>query len=506
MKNYVLLILSLVFMTNLSAQDEAYYPAKKSRYLGIEGIFNCPLMDLNDNNYRHGGGFSFSGFGDLTSNRNPLVLQLGLEGLFGVSSKNRTYSIGAPFSETVYNPTNVAVGLNGLLRLEYRKYAVHPYIDGFVGGRFFQSGYYVNNNDDWTPMQSTTNTKWAYGAGVGAFIPVSNRLDINLRAAYTHTDNMQYIDMNDFIDNDRNAINAPAASEHDMLSLHVGIRYNINRNKNKYEQETRRERRSTRYESDCDCCDHRDRCGERRRSRCQSDCDRYRHRNRRNRGLIIDVLLGNLGGSSTCTPPPTECDTDVYSPRPNYRDNDDTQGTRDNDSGQQFGDNDRDDDTYIPPTNGGGEVCPPAYEEDDPTRPRPEPDVINTKPEYGDKPPGRSGTNPSAEPTIPRKPTPHPEPDVIDTKPEGDDKRTRRSDKDSSSKSSRSLVGSLLDAVQTKSERQKKSKERSSTKSSKRQKSSSRSGRAASNSQTKKSKSVRKPAVSKSAKRNGDKG
>ncbi len=504
MKNYVLLILSLVFMTNLSAQDEAYYPAKKSRYLGIEGIFNCPLMDLNDNNYRHGGGFSFSGFGDITSNRNPLVLQWGLEGLFGVSSKNRTYSIGAPFSGTVYNPTNVAVGLNGLLRLEYRKYAVHPYIDGFVGGRFFQSGYYVNNNDDWSEIPSTTNVKWAYGAGVGAFIPVSNRLDINLRAAYTHTDNMQYIDMNDFIDNDRNSINTAINSDYDMLSLHVGIRYNINRNKNIYEQETHRERRRTRYESDCNCCDDHDCCEARRRTRCQSDCDRYRHRDRRNKRPIIDVILGNLGGSPTCTPPPTECDTDVYSPRPNYRDDD--RPTRDNDNSLPTSDNDRDDDTYIPPSNNNEEVCPPTYEEDEPTRPRPRPerDGVDTKPEYGDKPSGRSGTNPSSEP---RKPTPRPEPDVIDTKPERDNKRTRRSDKDTSSKPSKSLLGSLLDAVQNKPEREKKS-ERSSSKSSssKQTKPSSRSKRETSKPQSSKSKSTRKPAVSKSAKRNSNKG
>lgn len=327
MKNYVLLVLSLVFMTNLSAQDEAYYPAQKSRYLGIEGIFNCPILDLDANNYRDGAGISMSGFGDITSNRNPLVLQWGVEGLFGVSNKNRTYNIGSPFSGTISNPTNVAVGLNGLLRLEYRKYAVHPYIDGFVGGRFFQSGYYVNNNDDWSELQSTTNAKWAYGAGVGAFIPVSKRLDINVRAAYTHTDDMQYIDMNDFIDNSRNSINNPATSDYDMLSLHVGIRYNITRNKNKYEKETRRDRRSTRYESDC-------------------DCDTRRHRDCRRKRPIISILLGNLGGPRICTPPPTDCTTGSYpSSRPNYDYNDD--------------------DNYTPPRNndsGNGTTCPPAYE------------------------------------------------------------------------------------------------------------------------------------------------
>lgn len=339
MRNYVLLAISLLFMTNVFAQESDYNPYRSYRYLGVEGIYNCTLMDLDANNYRDGGGFSFSGFKDITSNRNPLVLQWGAEGLFAVSGRQyRTYSISDPFVDRVSDPSNVTLGLNGLLRLEYRKYAVHPYIDGFVGGRLFSSGY-TDNGEDFTEEDyyrtMTTTGRFAYGVGAGVFVPVSNRLDLNFRTAYTHTPEMYYINMNDFIDNTRNTLAPLAESEYDMLSFHVGIRYRFEQ---KSKEERRREKQERRERRKTDCCDdyYNDRC-----------CDKPSRQRRRS--VLGSILLnGGWGGPVICTPPPTDCPADSYPNR--SRSNDDDDDRRSN----PFFDEDDDDDDR--------NTCPPTYE------------------------------------------------------------------------------------------------------------------------------------------------
>jgi len=294
MKNYVLFVICLFVMTNVFAQDDDYYPVKKSRYLGIEGIYNCTLLDLDANNYRDGAGFSFSGFGDLTPSHNPFVLQWGVEGLFVVSSKKRNYYVSTPFRRDVSGLSNAAVGVNGLLRLEYRRLPVHPYIDGFVGGRLFQSGYFTEefdeyegrNKDTWSGMSSTATAKWAYGVGAGVMIPVSNRVDINWRMAYTHTGPMQYINMNDFIDNSDGSINPVTSSDYDMLSFHLGVRIRLgDKSKRTRDKRVRKERRTR----------HRD---------CSDGCNRP-----------IIGILNDVFNSPRCTRPPNDCSDEPSRPR-----------------------------------------------------------------------------------------------------------------------------------------------------------------------------------------------
>lgn len=308
MKNYVLFVVCLLFTANVFAQEDDYYPIKKSRYLGIEGIYNCTLLDLDVNNYRDGGGLSFSGFGDITSRRNPFVLQWGVEGLFAASSRHGNY-YDQRFDREVSGLTNAALGLNGLLRLEYTGFPIHPYIDGFVGGRLFQSGYFTEEFDEyegryedtWSGMSSTATGKLAYGVGAGVLIPVSNRVDINFRTAYTHTGPIRYINMNDFIDDATGRINPSASSDYDMLSFHLGVRIRLgDKSERVREKKERRQRRK-----DCEC----------------ADCPTRRNR------PIIDILFNDWGGSTICTPRPNECSTDDRPsrsrPRKNSRNNDD---------------------------------------------------------------------------------------------------------------------------------------------------------------------------------------
>lgn len=404
MKNYVLLAISLLFMTNVFAQESDYNPYRSYRYLGVEGIYNCTLMDLDANNYRDGGGFSFSGFKDITSTRNPLVLQWGAEGLFAVSSREREYYINNPFTEDISNPSNVTLGLNGLLRLEYRKYAVRPYIDGFVGGRLFTSGY-TDNGEDFTDADSyremTATGRFAYGVGAGFFVPVSDRLDLNFRTAYTHTPEMYYINMNDFVDNTRNALSPLATSEYDMLSFHVGVRYRFEQ---KSKDERRREKQERRDRRKTDCCDD-----------YYNDCCESRYDNRRQRRQRIgNVLRGIHTGITICTPPPTECPADSYPNRSRSSDDDDD----DRRSNPLFDDDDDDDDDrntcppsydstpYTPPsnnsepdrtTNTSTNTCPPTY---DNTPSRPQQPSYSPRPNKGTRSSAnggstRSGSNPN---------------------------------------------------------------------------------------------------------------
>lgn len=370
MRNYVLLAISMLFMANLSAQESDYNPYRSNRYLGVEGIYNCTLLDLDANNYRDGGGFSFSGFKDITSSRNPLVLQWGGEGLFAISGKDNEYYINDAFGDyRVSSPTNVTFGLNGLLRLEYRKYAVHPYIDGFVGGRLFSSGYTDDNGfDDEDDYQAMTTTgRWAYGVGAGVFVPVSDRLDINFRTAYTHSPQMDYINMNDFIDNSRNTLAPLAESEYDMLSFHVGIRYRFERNSKKVDRHERRERRKTNRDDCCECP----------RSDCRSQ---RRHR-------IGNVLRGVKVGLDVYTSTRNECPADSYPDRDdNWNDGSSRGGSEP----------DRSTNTSNTGTSTNTNDCPPSYD-NTPTRPRPS---VSPRPNRGTRSSSsggstRGGSNPN---------------------------------------------------------------------------------------------------------------
>jgi len=327
-------------MTNIFAQESDYNPYRSYRYLGVEGIYNCTLMDLDANNYRDGGGFSFSGFKDISSNRNPLVLQAGVEGLFAKSGRNSSYYINEPFDNyRISAPSNITFGLNGLLRLEYRKYRVHPYVDGFVGGRLFSSGYNdfnINGSDDDLYVQMTGSGRFAYGVGAGVFVPVSNRLDINFRTAYTHTPEMDYINMNDFIDNTRNTVAPLAESEYDMLSFHVGVRY-------RFEQKSKEERRDT------DCYDN--------RYDCDSPCDNRRRQRRQRAGNILHGISIGLDIYNSSRSNENDCSADSY---PDRNRDDDDEDRRPN----PFFDDDDDDD------DDDRNACPPTYDSDPYTPPR----------------------------------------------------------------------------------------------------------------------------------------
>ncbi len=389
MKNYVLLAISMLFVANLSAQESDYYPYRSNRYLGIEGIYNCTLLDLDANNYRDGGGFSISGFKDITSNRNPLVLQWGGEGLFAVSGKDREYYIDDAFGTyRISSPTNLTFGLNGLLRLEYRKYRVHPYIDGFVGGRLFSSGYTDNDNcssceDDYQAM--TTTGRLTYGMGAGVFVPVSNRLDINFRAAYTHAPEMYYINMNDFIDNTRNTLAPLAESEYDMLSFHVGVRY-------RFEQQNKEERRREKRERrDRDCYDS--------RYDCDSPCDNRRRQRRQRAGNILQGICIGLDIYNSSRSREDDCPADSYPDRnDNWNDDDDDDNWNDDRDDDNWNDND----SYTPPprsgsNSGSNNTCPPAYDNNTSSNPQPS---YTPRPSKGTRSSSssgstRSGSNPN---------------------------------------------------------------------------------------------------------------
>ncbi len=296
MKNYVLLLLLFIGLSNtLFAQEDTYeYQPRKSKYLEINGTFTCPLFDLEANNYRDAYGLSIAGYGDLTSNRKPFVWQWGLEGRVQGGGKANTYYITSPINAEIYNPTNISAGMNGLVRLKYQKSPVQPYVDGFVGGRIFTSGYYTEEydydeggyTDQWNGV--TTTGRWVYGVGAGVQVPVSKRVAINARTAYTHAPNTSYIDMDDFINNDRNVLNPAVRSDYDALSFHVGVSIKLDKNRNENKVEKKR---------DCNCeCN----CNKRR----NRDCRRRDCRDRRSIfGIGFDILTG-----PTCSTPPPPCE------------------------------------------------------------------------------------------------------------------------------------------------------------------------------------------------------
>ncbi len=358
MKNYVLLFLLLIGISNpLLAQDDATfdYQPRKSRFIEINGTLTCPLMDLDANHYKDAIGLSLAGYGDLTSNRKPFVFQWGLEGRVQGSGKSGRYTIYTnPGYEEIYRPTNMAIAMNGLVRLKYQALPVHPFIDGFVGGNIFTSGYHTEEydyyddsyTDQWNGV--VTNGQWGYGVGAGVQVPVSQRVAINFRAAYTHTPEMSYIDMEDVIDNQREVLNPAVSSDYDALSYNLGVSIKLDRKR----------KQNRIQEDDCDC---------------NCDCERIERRERRerrrrdcNRGSIFfDILMGELGGCSTVPPPPCPPSYPVPStppPPPPVNDN-----WNDNNDGDNWNDD--------------NPSCPPAYEPS-----IYEPATIEDKPDRGGQP------------------------------------------------------------------------------------------------------------------------
>lgn len=171
--------------------------AKAQPYMGLHFIGASPLNELCDSTYRNGFGFNLEFMSNnlLRNTVNPNILDFRIGGGFDVlfhGSERRDIVLNTPSNDPgYYSVNNNHIGLLLTGRFMFMgEQKVSPYIDAFVGPRFFNTTETIKPKREITGYEeSSTNiantTTFHYGASLGLMYNFNSTFSLDTRVTYS---------------------------------------------------------------------------------------------------------------------------------------------------------------------------------------------------------------------------------------------------------------------------------------------------------------------------------
>jgi opacity protein-like surface antigen len=223
----VLLLVAPVLLAagTVSAETD---PGRKSEWLGGVGLLvGFPLGDFADATDT---GFGMSGHGVFTPNGEPFGIRLQLEGLIYGSRSTEVVVPGSGGLVTTDLTTdnwlfNVGVGP----QIQARSGPVRPYAYALAGVGYFSTDTSLGDDSGYGGYTSTNydDTTFAWSAGGGLLIPVSNTVLIDVGVHYVGNGTVSYLAEGDLRPSmgDRPPVIIPRQSEANVLALTIGVSF-----------------------------------------------------------------------------------------------------------------------------------------------------------------------------------------------------------------------------------------------------------------------------------------
>jgi opacity protein-like surface antigen len=164
--------------------------------LGFQGFGALPLNSFAKAGYRAGGGFGINYFSPTLINRfdeNKLNFHIGVNSQFAFSGNRRfTVDLDTPRTgQAAYSLQNYSIGLGLVGRLVAPGERVRPYIEGFVGGRFFFTDENIRPLKEDPAYESSTRANLVkastgtYGFGAGIMYELNDFVFMDLGFLYS---------------------------------------------------------------------------------------------------------------------------------------------------------------------------------------------------------------------------------------------------------------------------------------------------------------------------------
>lgn len=173
---------------------------------GFQTSFAKPLDELAASNYRNGGGVALEIFTpSLLKSTGLFNVQLGVH-LDYMRSGTEAQDINLPEYGTdpvQYRARNQSSGLHLIGRLTTKEMGVMPYLDGFIGSRFFfsTSSVLIEEDPECPHFETdflTNNLTFVYGGSIGTMVKVNYNTRLDFRLTYSQGSAADFINLDNF--------------------------------------------------------------------------------------------------------------------------------------------------------------------------------------------------------------------------------------------------------------------------------------------------------------------
>lgn len=218
--------------------------AKAQPYMGLHFIGASPLNELCDSTYRHGFGFGMEFMSNnlLRNTINPNALDFRIGGNFEFlahGKESREITLNTPSNDPGdYSVRNNHFGLLLMGRFTFLGQSkVSPYIDGFVGPRFFNTTETIAPQREipgFEPNETNiyNTSTFHYGASFGLLFNLNRTFAIDTRVTYSDGTEANWAVLND-VNLDGNYLKYPSTKTFtDLFIYRVGFTIRFNKSDN----------------------------------------------------------------------------------------------------------------------------------------------------------------------------------------------------------------------------------------------------------------------------------